>query len=240
MMLVQNKTKEKRSVLGSIARRLVSRFSKNGEAEVVVKEKFDEEATVEKYGLNTIDEIKQKEWDERTYDQTNQRLFLTESLASKNLAVEADREVFPINNPRLAFEFRKKWIELKKKAKKRPKVDVKPKLVYHGTSSEAARCIAEGGFKIPQEDRSIAVKNGAAYGIGVYCSPSLSTAQDYAGGVILVCVALTGLMTTTKMRMKIKSSYKYDSYMSGSYWVIHDKFAILPLYFFKFPNYDDY
>lgn len=223
-----------------MARRLARRFglkkNDNSSSADDPIEEFNESSSMEDFGLRTKEEATKKgEWDQKPYDQTNQRLFLAESIAALNLQDQTQREIFPIINPKLAFEFRKRWLMLKKKAKKNSKVKVKPTLVYHGTSRWAAERIAEGGFRIPQIDGG-EVKNGALYGIGVYCSPDLYVAQSYAGGSVLVCVCLMGLSTKKKKRKDLTSKYKYDSYTSGTYYVIHDKYSILPLYFFKYPE----
>jgi hypothetical protein len=54
-------------------------------------------------------------------------------------------------------------------------------VAYHGTGQEAAKHIARSGLKAGGgSDPTVGVKNGAAWGRGVYCTPDVTVAEEYA------------------------------------------------------------
>lgn len=56
-----------------------------------------------------------------------------------------------------------------------------PIVTFHGTSLDAANSILKDGYIIPglSNDKSVKVKNGSVYGIGVYSSPFFDKAMYY-------------------------------------------------------------
>merc|ERR1712038_492428 len=63
-------------------------------------------------------------------------------------------------------------------------------LAFHGTPSRNVESIKERGLVVGGTN-GVAISNGAAYGNGVYCSPSLQFASSYSGGAIFVCEVST-------------------------------------------------
>merc|ERR1719249_44183 len=59
-------------------------------------------------------------------------------------------------------------------------------LAFHGTPYRNVESIKERGLVVGGTN-GVAISNGAAYGKGVYCSPSLQFASGYSGGAIFVC-----------------------------------------------------
>eukprot|EP00050_Salpingoeca_kvevrii_P009384 m.308933 g.308933 ORF g.308933 m.308933 type:complete len:342 (-) comp22059_c0_seq1:48-1073(-) len=60
---------------------------------------------------------------------------------------------------------------------------------FHGTDIDAMRAICDGGFVIPGHGNSVRVKNGSAYGQGVYLGANPLTSRNYCGtnSQMLVC-----------------------------------------------------
>lgn len=148
----------------------------------------------------------------------------------------------PIVNPDLMKRFQKKRRSLKSKGR-----DTTLRLVYHGTAKDSAARIAETGFIIPQLDTKHRAHpaHGASFGIGVYCSPMLSTAMGYQRGSLLVCACVLGKCTTDTPRSLTDALYPSTGYDFDSHdpvivcsrariFVIHDTDAILPLYILYF------
>jgi len=63
-------------------------------------------------------------------------------------------------------------------------------LAFHGTPSQNVESIKSRGLVVGGTN-GVAISNGAAYGNGVYCSPSLQFASGYSGGAIFVCEVST-------------------------------------------------
>merc|ERR1712141_3449 len=63
-------------------------------------------------------------------------------------------------------------------------------LAFHGTPSQNVDSIKARGLVVGGTN-GVAISNGAAYGNGVYCSPSLQYASGYSGGAIFVCEVST-------------------------------------------------
>jgi len=59
-------------------------------------------------------------------------------------------------------------------------------LAFHGTDSRNVPSIRRKGLVVGGTE-GVAIRNGSAYGNGIYCSPSLETASAYSGGAIFVC-----------------------------------------------------
>eukprot|EP01083_Nonionella_stella_P194110 716144_1 len=60
-------------------------------------------------------------------------------------------------------------------------------IVYHGTRCCNDRSIIQNGLVVGGT-KGVPVVNGSAYGRGIYCSPSLSTASSYQRGSLFICL----------------------------------------------------
>merc|ERR1712217_565412 len=85
-------------------------------------------------------------------------------------------------------------------------------LAFHGTPSRNVESIKERGLVVGGTN-GVAISNGAAYGNGVYCSPSLQFASSYSGGAIFVC------------EVSKSSSVR----RTGSIWVVPQSHMIKPV-----------
>ena len=89
-------------------------------------------------------------------------------------------------------------------------------IVYHGTRSAVAPSICQRGL-IVGGTKGVPISTGAAYGNGVYCSPSLSTAYGYERGALFICLV---------------RSHKCKK--SGTIYVVPNDDDILPMYLASF------
>merc|ERR1711879_531788 len=85
-------------------------------------------------------------------------------------------------------------------------------LAFHGTPSRNVESIKTRGLVVGGTN-GVAISNGAAYGNGVYCSPSLQFASSYSGGAIFVCE----VSTSSSVRK------------SGNIWVVPQSQMIKPV-----------
>jgi len=92
-------------------------------------------------------------------------------------------------------------------------------IVYHGTNSCNDQGIINNGL-IVGGTKGVPVANGRAYGTGVYCSPSLSTARSYERGSLFICLVRTHRCTK-----------------SGTIYVVPNDDDIVPLYLSSFSYY---
>merc|ERR1712154_569718 len=92
----------------------------------------------------------------------------------------------------------------------------KLEIVYHGTRSCNDQSIINKGL-VTGGTKGVPIRHGAAYGKGVYCTPSLLTASGYQRGSLFVC-----LVRHKKCRK------------SGNIYVVPNDDDILPLYLASF------
>ena len=112
----------------------------------------------------------------------------------------------------------------------------KPALVFHGTAAKNTLSIINNGLVVPGT-HGVKVRNGSAYGNGVYCSPNVNTASWYATtmGVLFACLALPG-HTVCNGRLDDSHNSKVDSVCAGDIWVMRKAAQILPLFCFVLNN----
>eukprot|EP00487_Bulimina_marginata_P011112 TRINITY_DN6480_c1_g1_i1.p1 TRINITY_DN6480_c1_g1~~TRINITY_DN6480_c1_g1_i1.p1 ORF type:complete len:189 (-),score=13.47 TRINITY_DN6480_c1_g1_i1:305-871(-) len=96
--------------------------------------------------------------------------------------------------------------------------DTEWKFVYHGTDCKNDEGIINKGL-IVGGTRGVRQAHGAAYGRGIYCSPSSSTARGYEKGSMFVCIVRYKQVKT-----------------SGNIWVCPNEKDILPLYLVSFSS----
>lgn len=111
----------------------------------------------------------------------------TEKLALPNVL-----SVQPVVNAELARAFLHEQASLGRK-RGRPR-DGGLVLAYHGTTAEATASIVRTGLRVPGARGH--VRNGSAYGTGIYLAPEASTSMSYSTrsrrAKMLVCAALLG------------------------------------------------
>jgi len=84
--------------------------------------------------------------------------------------------------------------------------------VYHGTESQNNEGIIKNGLIIGGT-KGVRIRNGSAYGRGIYCSPNCQTAKSYEKGSMFVCIVRD---------VQIKKC--------GTIWIVQKESDILPLY----------
>jgi len=83
--------------------------------------------------------------------------------------------------------------------------------VFHGTNNRNDSSILQRGL-IVGGTKGVAIAHGSSYGAGIYCSPLLNTASQYAIGSIYVCL--------------VRGARE-----NGHIWIAPDEAHILPCFF---------
>jgi len=102
-------------------------------------------------------------------------------------------------------------------------------VVFHGSSQKALESIKESMFIVP-DGENVKVKNGSAYGLGVYSSTLTSVACNYSTcGKIIVCLLAPGKINK---KPPYVNSKKYDTnYCTmNQYICTFDSKRICPLF----------
>ena len=104
-------------------------------------------------------------------------------------------------------------------------------VAYHGTSVGGFPAILNEGFKAGSRQAysdSKCVKTGAVIGSGVYCTPGLSMAEQYAGnGHDFQGHKIIFVMQCRVNPAKIKHCHDYET-KEDAYWVLNDPNDIRP------------
>mmetsp|Transcript_21123 Transcript_21123/g.37905 ORF Transcript_21123/g.37905 Transcript_21123/m.37905 type:complete len:517 (+) Transcript_21123:86-1636(+) len=110
-----------------------------------------------------------------------------------------------------------------------------PEVMFHGTATSAASSIVRTGL-IPPGKRGVKIRNGAAYGHGIYLGKHPETSISYCradsydgeflGNRLFVCAVLKGLKSNELV---------YDA---ADFCVVGNDFQVLPLYVIHFHSYD--
>lgn len=105
-------------------------------------------------------------------------------------------------------------------------------LVYHYTREENVNKIVENNLKVPgttnADGTRIDVKNGSAYGVGIYAATDMRFGQSYGCGLscAFMCLAIPG---RTDIKGKLKKNS--DSLQDGALRVYSTSEQLLPLFF---------
>jgi len=136
----------------------------------------------------------------------------------------------------LVPRFEKKWQELKLKY---PKINVEPKLAWHGTGDASVESIRKNGLLVPGKNNSVGhVTDNGWWGKGIYVSPTASYSMGYMrGGTkgLFLVSALMGraaeLATTERMDGRpVKEGYDSHIAQSGQEYILFDEAQVLPCY----------
>jgi hypothetical protein len=129
----------------------------------------------------------------------------------------------------VALAFVKKLKALQSKI---PKNGQSLEIVYHYTREENVNKIVENNLKVPGSSNAdgskIDVKNGSAYGVGIYAATDMSFGQSYGCGLscAFMCLAIPG---RTDNHGKLKKNS--DSLQNGALRVYSTSEQLLPLFF---------
>eukprot|EP01029_Cantina_marsupialis_P032191 TRINITY_DN9608_c0_g1_i1.p1 TRINITY_DN9608_c0_g1~~TRINITY_DN9608_c0_g1_i1.p1 ORF type:complete len:573 (+),score=143.91 TRINITY_DN9608_c0_g1_i1:207-1925(+) len=132
----------------------------------------------------------------------------------------------------LANAFNKEWKKVRSKYSHLDKYKQEPQLVFHGTNSHAvASIVANGLVAGGVNDVGVGVKNGTAFGNGVYLAKTFSFAQSYckvnrrsvSDRKMVICATLLG------------GSFDYAEY--PNFYVVKNPKRVLPLFVVHFDSY---
>jgi len=111
------------------------------------------------------------------------------------------------------------------------------RLGFHGTSTRNMPSIIRTGLKVPGAESGIAVKNGSAYGVGIYLSPSPEFSLSYSDDMktLLVCSVLLGHCLKLGEKRSSKDNSRYDSVISpnGFEMIFFSAAQVLPCFIIK-------
>jgi len=105
-------------------------------------------------------------------------------------------------------------------------------LVYHWTREENVHKIVENNLRAPgavnSDGTKVELKNGAAYGAGIYAATNMRFGQSYGGGLscAFLCLAIPGRRANAQ---KLKP--RDDSLQHGELRVFKTSDQLLPLFF---------
>lgn len=110
----------------------------------------------------------------------------------------------------------------------------KIEIVYHYTSEETVQTIVENSLKVPGSSNSdgsvVPLKNGAAYGTGIYTASNIQYGKAYGAGLScsFLCLALPGHRAQTGAG---RIGEKDDSFTHGDLRLFKVSEQLLPLFF---------